>query len=59
MNSGTLTYLPGVVGEILATDKDGSTMAFVRPTAGGEPAQLELWSAGPGGGSVTAGHAVA
>jgi hypothetical protein len=54
VNSGTLTYLPGVVGEIVTTDRDGSAMAFVRSAAAGEPAQLELWSAGPGGGSVTA-----
>ncbi len=54
VNTGTLTYLPGVVGEIVATDGDGSTMAFVRAVAGKEPAELELWSAGSGGGSVTA-----
>jgi hypothetical protein len=53
VDTGTLTYLPGVVGEILATDGDGSTFTFVRPAAGGEPAQLALWSAGAGGGSVT------
>ncbi len=50
VDTGALTYLPGVVGEILATDSDGSSMAFVRPEEGGEPAELELWSAGPGGG---------
>ena len=56
VDTGGLTYLPGVVlgeqGEILATDSDGSSFAFVRPEAGGELAQLELWSAGPNGGSV-------
>jgi len=51
--TGELTYLPDVSGEILATDGDGSSFTFVRPAAGGEPAQLELWSAGAGGGSVT------
>ena len=54
VSAGTLTYLPGVVlGEILAVDGDGSSMAFLRPAAGGAPADLDLWSAGPGGGSVT------
>jgi hypothetical protein len=57
VNTGTLTYLPGVVlGEILATDSDGSSFAFVRPKPSEEspePAQLELWNAGPEGGSVT------
>jgi len=56
VDTDSLEYLPDVVlaegGEILATDGDGSTFAFVRPEAGGEPAQLELWSAGANGGSV-------
>jgi hypothetical protein len=57
VSTGTLTYLPGVVlgesGEILATDGDGSSFTFVSPKAGAEPARLELWTAGPDGGSVT------
>jgi hypothetical protein len=54
VDTGALTYLPGVVpGEILASDSDGSAFAFVHPATGGEPAQLELWSAGANGGSVT------
>ncbi len=53
VNTGALTYLPGVVGQILATDADGSSLAFVRPAAGSSPAQFDLWSAGPDGGSVT------
>jgi hypothetical protein len=55
VDTGALTYLPGVEGsEIVAADSDGSSLAFVRAAAGGAPAELELWSAGPGGGSVTA-----
>jgi len=53
LETGALTYLPGVVGEIVATNKDGSSFAFVKPEAGAAPAELDLWSAGPSGGSVT------
>jgi len=53
LETGTLTYLPNVAGEIIVTDSDGSSFAFVRPGVGGEPAELDLWSAGPGGGSIT------
>jgi hypothetical protein len=54
LETGALTYLPGASGkiEIVATDTDGSSFAFVKPEAGGAPAELELWS-GPEGGSVT------
>jgi hypothetical protein len=54
LDTGTLTYLPNVVGQIVATDTDGSALTFVRPAVGTSPAELELWSAGPAGGSVTA-----
>jgi hypothetical protein len=56
VDTDTLYYLPGVVGELLATDTDGSSLAFVRPEEGGAAAELELWSAGPegpGDGGVT------
>ena len=57
VNTGELTYLPGVAGEIVATDMDGSSFAFVRPESGSEPAELDLWSAGsegsPGEGTIT------
>ncbi len=54
VETGSLTYLPGVMGQVVATDGDGSAMAFVRPGSGGQPvAELDLWSAGPDGGSVT------
>jgi hypothetical protein len=46
VETGGLAYLPSVVGEILATNKTGSALAFVRPEGGGEPAELDLWSAG-------------
>ena len=49
VNTDALYYLPGVVGQIVATDGDGSSLAFVRPEAGGKPAELDLWSAGPEG----------
>lgn len=44
VNTGTLRYLPGVSGQIIATDADGSAIAFVRPEAGGKPAEMDLWS---------------
>lgn len=53
VETGSLTYLPGVVGQIVASDGDGSSMVFVRPATRGQPAELDLWSAGPGGGSIT------
>ena len=54
VSTGVLTYLPGVaLGEILAVDGDGSSMAFVRPAAGTSAAEVDLWTAGPDGGSVT------
>jgi hypothetical protein len=52
LNTGVLTYLPNVMGKIVATDTEGTSFAFVRPAAGGEPAELDLWS-GPGAGRVT------
>jgi hypothetical protein len=53
VNTGSLTYLPGVVGQIVTSDQDGSSFAFVSPEAAAHSAELELWSAGPGGGTVT------
>ncbi len=53
LNTGSLTYLPGVVGQIAASDPDGSTFVFVSPEASAASAELELWSAGPDGGTVT------
>jgi hypothetical protein len=53
VETGSLTYLPNVVGQIVATDTNGSSFAFVRPETGGSPAELDLWSAGPAGGTVT------
>jgi hypothetical protein len=52
VNTGTVTYLPGVAGEIVATDSNGSALAFVHPQGGGASAELDLWS-GSGAGSVT------
>jgi hypothetical protein len=55
VETGMLTYLPDVVGQIVAADKDGSAFAFVRPEAGSNAAELDLWSEGPegSGGTVT------
>jgi len=55
LETGALTYLTGAAGkiEIVATDSDGSSFAFVKPETGGTPAELDLWSAGANGGSVT------
>ena len=53
VDTGTLTYLPDVAGQIIATDTNGSSFAFVRPAVGSSPRELDLWAAGPGGGSVT------
>jgi hypothetical protein len=53
VDTGVLTYLPGVAGQIVATDTSGSAFTFVRPESGGQSAELDLWLAGPGGGSVT------
>jgi hypothetical protein len=51
VNTGSLTYLPNVEGQIVTTDSDGSSFAFVNSNV--SPAELELWS-GPGAGRVTA-----
>jgi hypothetical protein len=53
LNTGSLTYLPGVVGQIAASNSDGSTFVFVSPEGSAASAELELWSAGPNGGTVT------
>ncbi len=53
VNTGSLTYLPGVVGQIVASNPDGSTVVFVSPEGSAANAELELWSAGPEGGTVT------
>jgi hypothetical protein len=53
VETGVLTYLPGVVGQILDTDADGDSLAFLRPETEHNPQELDQWSAGPAGGSVT------
>ena len=58
VNTGSLTYLPSVVGQIVTSSSDGSSFAFVGPEAVGpiaeaSPDEFDLWSAGPGGGTVT------
>jgi hypothetical protein len=53
VSTGELTYLPNVVGRLVGADKDGSSLVFVSPESLSSGAELELWSAGPAGGSVT------
>ena len=50
VNTGTLTYLPGVVGPLVASANDGS--GFLFESTASSPA-LDLWTAGPAGGHVT------
>lgn len=44
---GSLTYLPGVVGPILASSRDGSRFLFEDTSS--SPQRLELWEETPGG----------
>jgi hypothetical protein len=53
VNTGELTYLPNVVGRLVGTDTDGSSLVFVSPASKSSAAELELWAAGPSGGRVT------
>jgi hypothetical protein len=50
VDSGVLTYLPGVSGPIVAASRDGSRFIFKNTAT--TPEELDLWSAGPNGGSV-------
>ncbi len=51
VETGTLTYLPGVSGSIAASSSDGSDFIFENTAT--TPAELELWTTGPGGGRIT------
>jgi hypothetical protein len=53
VDTGALTYLPNVVGKLVGSDADGSSLVFVSPATETSPAELDLWSAGPGDGSIT------
>lgn len=51
VDANSLEYLPGVsLGGVVTSAKDGSSFVFVDGSAT-EP-ELDLWTAGPGGGSV-------
>lgn len=57
VETGGLTYLPEVEGEIAVVGRHGETMMFVEtkesPWATGTgPQELKLWREGPGGGTV-------
>lgn len=52
VDSGSLEYLPGVtLGGIVTAAKDGSSFVFVNRSS--VPNELDLWSAGPQGGTVS------
>jgi hypothetical protein len=53
VNTGTLTYLPGVAGPIVASSNDGSDFIFEHTATTSSEPELDLWSAGSGGGHVT------
>lgn len=50
LQTGALTYLPGVVGPIVASSRDGTDFVFKNTATTSQ--ELDLWSAGPDGGSV-------
>jgi hypothetical protein len=50
VSTGTLTYLPGVTGGLVAASRDG--LAFIYENTVTTPHEIDLWTAGPGGGSV-------
>jgi hypothetical protein len=51
LENGSLTYLPGVVGPIVATARDGSDLLFKNTST--SPVELDLWRAGASGGEIT------
>ena len=51
LETGKLTYLPEVVGPIIASSRDGSD--FIFESTATTPARLDLWSEGANGGHVT------
>ncbi len=51
LDTGLLTYLPGVTGSIAASSPNGSDFIFENTVAA--PAELELWANTAGGGQVT------
>lgn len=51
LSTGTLTYLPGVVGPIVSSARDGSSFIFKNTAT--SPLELDLWREGTGGGRIT------
>jgi hypothetical protein len=52
VDTGALEFLPGVaLGGVVTAASDGSSFAFVNIAS--SPQELDLWQAGPNGGSVT------
>ncbi|MHB1538061.1 MAG: NHL repeat-containing protein [Solirubrobacteraceae bacterium] len=50
LETETLTYLPGVSGNIVTVDPHATDLIF--ESSATNPYQIDLWTAGPGGGSV-------
>ncbi len=48
VDTGSLRFLPGVSGEILASDTNGSDIVFLRRKSAARRHELDLWSTGPG-----------
>jgi hypothetical protein len=51
VDTGSLTYLPGVVGPIVASSRAGTSFIFENTAT--TPAELDLWRNDSGGGRVT------
>jgi hypothetical protein len=51
VGTGSLEYLPGVVGSPVAAARDGSSLIFENTST--SPFELDRWSAGPNGGVVS------
>ena len=51
VDTGELTYLPGVVGPIVVSSRGGSNFIFENTAT--NPDALDLWTSGAGGGQVT------
>jgi hypothetical protein len=51
LDTGSVTYLPGVTGSIASASPDGSDFIFENNAT--VPAELDLWTRGPAGGTVT------
>lgn len=53
VDTGTLEYLPGLEGSIVVVSSDGSSLVFENTSNVPASYELERWTAGPEGGTVT------